>query len=687
VRLPLGWLRDHVPVAAPAEEIAGRLTGAGHAVDGIEEVRGEPVLDLDITANRPDCLSVRGLACEVAALYRLGLSDLSPLLALSESGRPARESLALRNDVPELCRRFTLRVVHGARVGRSPDWMAARLERAGLRPIHNIVDVTNFVMLELGQPLHAFDLGRLRGARLHVRLARDGERLVTLDGVERPLRAGMIVICDAERPASLAGVMGGLDSGITDRTSDVVLEAAWWDPVTIYRTVRTLGISSDAAYRFERGADPEATARAVDRAARLVAEIAGGQVAPGRLDDYPGRREPRRVRLRLPRLALVLGAAVEAAEAADVLRRLGFGVEPGGDGTLEATVPSHREDVRREEDLIEEVGRIVGYDRVPEALPAFASDERGRGAGRDAEREARRALEACGFLEAINYSFVARADDARFSAWPEDVVALSNPMSERADVLRSTLLPGLVLNAAHNANHGAERVRLYEIGRVFRRAAGRDLPEERLHLGLVAAGPAGPCHWSRPPAPVDPFDVKGALEAVLERLRVPPPEPRSGGPGWLEEGTAALTWLVDGTEVAWLGRLALGPAGALGLEAPAVVAEADLGRLLLLPRPPVAYREIPRYPSVSRDLSLVLPRPRSYAQVEATIRAAAGDLVTAVAPFDRYTGEGLPEDTVGLSVRLWFQRPDRTLVSEEVDEAQARIVAALARDLGARLRE
>ena len=292
MKFSLGWLREHVAIGDSAAALGARLTAAGHALDALEVVGDDTLLDLDITTNRPDCLSVRGMAREIAALTRHPLADLEPLLTVAETGRPASAELTLEIDCPELCRRFAARVVRGVTVGPSPGWMAQRLRDAGIRPVNNVVDTTQYVMIELGHPLHAFDRRALRGNTLKVRCARDAETLRTLDGVERRLATSMIVVADAERAVSLAGVMGGQETEIRSSTVDVLIEGAWWDPVTIYRTARALGLQTDASYRFERRADPEVCLNAVTRCARLLAEVAGGKVAPGALDAYPGGTRP-----------------------------------------------------------------------------------------------------------------------------------------------------------------------------------------------------------------------------------------------------------------------------------------------------------------------------------------------------------------------------------------------------------
>ncbi len=687
MKLSLEWLKDHIRTELSAREISERFTAAGHAVDGIEEIEGDTVFDLDICTNRPDCMNARGLARELAAITGEPLTELAPLLELKETGAPAAEQIEIQVHEPDLCHRFMARVVTGVEIGPSPEWLASRLRRVGLRPLNNLVDITNYVMLELGHPMHAFDLSRLRGRRLHIRCARAGERLKTLDGTERTLQDWMILIADGEGPASLAGIMGGGDTEISDSTTDVLLEAAWWDPVTIYRTARALGISSDASYRFERGTDIRGCGAALDRAARLVVELAGGKLARGIVDVYPTKHRPRQVKLRLERLCMLLGMSVQPQEVTTTLQNLGFRMQPQGqEGSWDVEVPSHRGDVCREEDLIEEVGRILGYERVPERLPRFESHEHGRLAGFATRQGVQRLLEAAGFSQAINFSFVSRAADAPFSPCPDDVVPLANPMSVSGEVMRSSLLPHLVANVKHNIHFGTQRVRLYEIGRVFHSVQDAELPREPLHLGLVAAGPTRLPHWSDgTPHHTDVFDLTGAVEQVLAQLRLPTPEARACDASFLENGSG-VAWLLEGKEIARFGLLAGPAAQALDVDCPIHVAEVVLEELLDISVQPLRIKPLPRFPSMVRDLSLVLPQGRSYAEVAAAIRSVDQEMVVGVTPFDRYTGKGLPGGTVGLSVSICFQHPERTLVSDEVDALQCRIVAALESQLGARLR-
>jgi phenylalanyl-tRNA synthetase beta chain len=685
MKFSMAWLREHVAIEEAAAALGARLTAAGHALDGMEVAGDDTLLDLDITTNRPDCLSVRGLAREIAALTQRQLADLPPLLAVAETGRPAAESMSLAIESPDLCRRFVARVVRGVRVGPSPGWMAQRLRDAGVRPVNNVVDATQYVMLELGHPLHAFDLGALKGGALHIRRARAGEALRTLDGVERRLADWMLVVADAERAVSLAGVMGGQETEIRESTLDVLLEGAWWDPVTIYRTARALGLQSDASYRFERRADPEACAAAVNRCARLLADVAGGSVAPGALDEYPGRQVAATALFRPARAAALLGFELSRDEALAALASLGFKVQAGA-ASWQVEIPSHRGDVATEVDLIEEAGRVAGFDRIPEILPLVAAEERGLARAQERVREARQVLEGAGYFEAINMALVSRAEEGVFARDAVTAPALANPMSEKGEVLRTSLLPALVRNAALNARHGAERIRLFEVARVFQSRGDAVLPDERLHLALVASGPVSALDWQAGPTrEADLFEVKGALEAVLAALGAALPEMREDGPPHLRPG-AAVTWSLAGEEVAWFGLLAPAAAAPFELERDAAVAEIDLTPFLALPPAPVQYRPLPRHPGIVRDLSLTVPDGQRYRDIEAAIRAAGGSLVEDVVPFDRFRGKGLRPGISALGVRIRFQHAERTLVSEEIDALQQRIVAALA-PMGIALRE
>ncbi|HEY0782298.1 MAG TPA: phenylalanine--tRNA ligase subunit beta, partial [Thermoanaerobaculia bacterium] len=531
MKLSLAWIGQYVELPAPPKEAADRvaalLTGAGLAVEGIERLADDAVLEVDITTNRPDCMNHLGVARELAVLLDRPLEP--PAVELHESAEPALSAARVEIADPSGCSRFAARVIRGVTIGDSPEWLQERLLAIGHRPINNIVDITNFVLWETGQPLHAYDLAKLAGSCLVVRRAREGEKLVTLDGVSRDLGPGILVIADAERPVGLAGVMGGLDSEVTAETVDILLEGAHFDRKTVRKASRQLGLKTDASHRFERGADLEACGFAVGRASALMAEIAGGSVLAGGIDVRVGSRPERSGPLSLAKLNAFAGAEPEVA-AGDVerwLTGLGFRVAATGDGAWHVTVPSWRyfdfeprrgTDEIYPADLYEEVLRIHGFDRIPEALPAIAGADgpptplqRRRGA-------LRRYLSAAGYAEAINFAFHDPQGDAAYPSLRPGArpLALANPLSERYSVMRRSLVPNLVANARFNQRRGAAVVRLFEVATVFFEQPGAPLPDQPEHVGLVAGGQLG-SPWERQ-ADLDLFDLKGAIDGLAAAL-------------------------------------------------------------------------------------------------------------------------------------------------------------------------
>jgi phenylalanyl-tRNA synthetase beta chain len=672
------WLRQYVSIAEEPARVGERLTAAGFPLDGLEGSGDAAVYDFDIFPNRPDCMSHLGLGREYAALT--GAPLRRPETRLATGGRPTTALAAVVIEAPDLCARYAARCVTGARVGPSPAWLRRRLESIGARPINNVVDATNFVLWETGQPLHPFDLDLLEGRRIVVRRAVAGETLRTLDGVERRLTADMLVIADARRPVALAGVMGGEATEIREATREILLESAWFDPVSVRRTSRTLGLRTEASQRFERGSDPGAVVSALDRAAALIAEVAGGSVSDPALDVHPRREEPRSLHLRPARAGRLLGTAIGEPVMRQALERREFRVEPASDAQWTVSVPSFRRDIEREADLIEEIARHAGYDVIPTRLPLLDVRPPGRGRIEAGTRALRRALQAAGLSEAINYAMAEPGECRLFS---ESVpTALDNPLQAHASHLRTSLLPGLLRNTTHNLNHGLPGCHLFEIGAVFRRGDGRT--HEDLRVALVLAGRAPGSHWSAARREVDLYDARGAVELLGDLLGIPL-DFASDTIRWLAPGTA-LGVRAGGRPAGGLGMLADEVRRRYGIEAPVFAAEIEAGTVLAAAGGERRFAPLPRHPAVRRDLALVVPLGTPYRAIERRIRDA-GDLpIVEVAPFDRYRGAGVPDGCVGLAVQVVFQHPERTLTAEEVQRAQDAIVAALARDLGVRLR-
>jgi len=667
MKVPYSWLRELTGVGAPAADVAATMSVRGFAVEGIDlQPDGDAVLDFEVTANRPDCMSVRGLAREVAAAFGLPLREV-PSLAELRDGQDSAVSIDI--DRPDLCPRYAGALATVA-VGPSPDWLQARLRACGVRPINNVVDVTNYVLLELGQPMHAFDLTRLSGPAIRVRTARPGETLRTLDGLDRKLAPDMLVIADAERPAAVAGVMGGADSEVTSTTTRILLESAYFNPLSVRRTSKALGLKTEASMRFERGADPALPARAMARACALLREIGAGSADGTLLDCHPAPPQARRLRLRRLRLAGLLGVTVPDADVLRILDALGFAPTATADG-WDVDVPTARVDIAREVDLIEEVARHHGFDKIPATFPGLtvappASDPRVAQA-----RQLRHVLTAAGFFEAVTFGFMGEPAAAPFAA-RGDLVAIANPLSETFAVLRPSLLPGLLDGIGHNRRRELADVRLFEIGARFAQASG-----ERRAVAFAWTGAAEPPHWSIAPSPVTFFDAKGIVERVAMALGVPiTVEPSDAD--YLVRGQSAAI-VCGGARLGLVGRVAPAIAEHHGIprEDVVFVAEIDLDGAAGHARAATRVEPLPRFPSVSRDIALLVDDTLPSATLRYTIRAAAPPSLVQVREFDRYQGKGIPDGKVSLAVRLTFRSPERTLTDAEVQSAVDAILGAV----------
>ena len=690
MKLVLSWLRDFVDVTASAEDVAHTLALRGFEVASIQPLADDDaVIDFEVTANRPDALSVLGLAREVATAYDLPLAlpgaeaAVRTRLAALPTGTSDRITVSIEDE--ELCPRYAAAVAQ-VRVRPSPGWLAARLQGAGVRPISNIVDITNYVNLELGQPMHAFDLARIAGAEIRPRRARPGETIRTLDGIERKLEPDMLVIADRERAQAIGGVMGGADSEVSTTTATVAFESAYFKPASVRRTSKKLGLKTEASARFERGADIGGQVVAIQRAIALMQQIDAGEAAGSIVDVYPKPRQPQRLRLRRERLARLLGASVPDAEVGRILRGLGLDVTPAGDG-WDAIAPTFRVDLLREVDLIEEVGRHYGFDRLEATFPVVTRPAQAPDPRIPRDRMVRRVLTSAGFSEAVTFGFIEAKAVDDFQKEPPSVssdrVGIANPLSAKFDTLRPSLLPGLVDAVAHNRRHGRRDVQLFEIGTRFAPSG------ETRSVAVAWTGAGAAEHWSGGAREGDFFDVKGVIEHLCDALGVasrfePIREP------YLVPGQAAAIVVADGprhgARLGVVGQLAPGLADARGLprQDRVFVAEADLD---LMQRVRVTAsdltRPLPRFPFVIRDLSIVVADTLPVEIIRGTILAAGRDLpapLGALSFFDRYQGKGVPPGAVSLSVRLTFQAAERTLTDAEVQHSVETIVASLARE-------
>ncbi len=682
------WLAQYVDLPAHPEELAARLTAAGLAVEGISAGAAhgdDTVLDVDVTTNRPDCMNHFGLAREIAVLY--GTPLRRPPALPAEGVEKNADAARVTIEDFEGCPRFTGRVVRGVKIGPSPEWLRRRLESIGLRPINNVVDVTNFILWELGQPLHAYDFAKLAAGELIVRRARPGERLITLDGVDRELDPEILVIADAERPVGLGGVMGGLESEVTAETRDIFIEGAHFDRKRVRATAKRQGMHTDASHRFERGADPEICGEAVSRAALLIAEIAGGTVLAGVLDERdPARIWNRRGRLDLKKLDAFAGATIDPADSERWLTGLGFGVDRSGGTLWGITVPSWRYfdfQPRPEpphevypQDVYEEVLRVFGLDRIPAALPGIPGADAPRAETLIRRDRVRRQLAASGYTEAIHFAFLDPARDAAFPSLKADAkpIRLTNPISEQLSVLRRSIVPSLVDTARFNQRRGLAAVRMFEIANAFyARPEGLagDIPDQPEHVGLVCGGRLG-SPWERE-VELDLFDLKGALDGLFEafgvRLEVRPAELV----GVLEGNSAEL--VRGGEVVGWFGRVAEEEGYPLYAAeiATAALAGGDVGLQVDLPS---------RFPGVSADFTFTHSLETPWAEIEGLIRETAPPDLVSWQLKDRYRGTGVPEGAVNTTLSFHYNARERSLTQEEVNARQGALNQELERRFG-----
>ncbi len=652
----------------------------------------DEVLEVEVTPNRPDCLSVRGMAREIAAITGAGFDEAEGH-SVPWGTRTVDEDIAIEVRDPDLCPRYAARVIRGVTIGESPLWLKAQLAHAGMRPISNVVDVTNYVLWALGQPLHAFDLRTIAGGRIIVRRAKPGETIVTLDGEHRDLTPDMLVIADAERASVIAGIMGGLDSEITDKTTDILLEGANFNGPSIMRTSSALGLRSEASTRYEKGLDPEMIDDALDMACALFVELCGGEVSVGTIDVRVDPKPKTVITMRLARVAAVLGAEVPATAIVDILTRLGCEVTQIGTD-LSVQVPTFRADLVREIDLIEEIARVYGLDRFPSTLPPRREGRGGLNRDQSARRFVEDVLTGAGLNQVINYSF---GDDK----WPtllklgetdprRLMVAVSNPLSMDQAFMRTILLPGLLETARRNASVRQDMVHIFEVGKVFMQS-GRELPDEPTRIGILVSGKWDEDSWLHAGTGVDYYLVKGLVERIADGLHVPltfgRAEEAGGSPEpFLHPGKSAVVSTSDGTTVGWIGEVHPLTAQAYDLKGAVVAAELDLGVLVAASSDVLMFRDLLAFPPVEQDMALVLDSGVPAASVVAATRAAGGTLLEDVWVFDLYEGAQVGEGKKSLALRLSFRAPDRTLNESEVNALRAKMIDKLRSELGAELR-
>jgi phenylalanyl-tRNA synthetase beta chain len=686
-------LAEFVDVKAAPADLASRLSLAGVAIDSVEESPAGPVLDAEVTANRPDCLGHYGIAREVSAIYRLQLKSLQP--KLTEIAEKAADATSVEIESPELCGRFTARILRGVKVQRSPDWLRQRLEAMGQKSINNVVDVTNYVMFELGQPMHAYDFDKLNERRIIVRRARAGEKLRTLDGIERALTKDMCVISDATRALGVGGVMGGSDTEISFSTRNILLEAAWFDPISVRRTAKALGLRSEASYRFERGADPEMAELASRRAAELIQQVAGGELLAGVVDAYPSREPEKKIHLARKEILRVMGADIPDRDVEGILSALGFhptrvDANRGSDGSLaavwECKQVSWRRDVTRGIDLIEEVARHYGYDKFPPRLPPAKRPAHRLPHAEAQDRLVERAI-ALGYHEIVEIPIVDTERDALFRGDKIQPAVIGNPLAEDASIMRSSGTVSMIRAIEWNLNHGNRDVRLFEIGKKYELRDGA--PVETTVLTLGATGLAREKTIHEAAREFSFADLKGDLDRIGELAGGLEWQP--GGPAWMFPAQAAhfSALKTNGAPLGVAGQLSRRIAEQLKLRQDVYVAELELEPLLTAiesARAALRFVPWPRYPAVERDFSLVLVDGVTFAQVEQTIRALGIAEIQSIHAADLFRGGQIPAGKYSLMIRVVFQSLQGTLTDSQLSDFSSRIVTALEQKLGATLR-
>jgi phenylalanyl-tRNA synthetase beta chain len=702
MKVVYNWLKEFVGVTASPGDIASRLALSGTNIGSIENGAHGAVIDAEVGSNRPDCLGHFGIAREIGAVYKLPLKPIAP--KPSESATKASEAVKVEIQSPDLCGRFTARVIRGAKIQPSPKWLKDRLEASGVASISNVVDISNYVMLELGHPLHAFDYDKVRDHRIIVRKARAGEKIRTLDGIERALDPAICMICDGDgaRAVGIGGIMGGAETEISFSTKNILIECAWFEPIAIRRAARFLKLHTEASTRFGRGADPEMAELASRRAAELILQLAGGELLAGVVDAYPGKRAAKQIQLTRAELLRVMGADVPDKEVESILGALGFAPvridqNRGAAGSVlaawECTQPSWRAEVEREIDLIEEVARVHGLDKFPPRLPAAR-----QGAQRlskfEPETRLRERLIGLGYREILSIPHVAEERDALFRPDGVAPARLANPLSEEAGVLRSTGLVTMAATLEWNLNHGQRNVRLFEIGRHYRLNGAAPVETPILTIGATGEARVKGIVEGENARDYEFADLKGDLDVIGQFASSSSTRGfcwQPGGPNWLHPARVGTISLLEDLKfpIGYAGQLARRVADKFKLRQEIFLAEILLDPIYAAFRAAKEarrYEPLPRFPAVERDFSLLLADGTAFSEVVAAIRGLNIPEAVSIEAADLFRGKNVPAGKYSLLVRVTFQSRDATLTEAQISEFSAKIISALEKNLGAQLR-
>lgn len=682
-------LPDNIPPGKAIVEVISETSPrieieTGHTIKRRSSLSGysDSIFEVGLTPNRPDCLSIFGLARELSALT--GKEAHFPEIKVEEQGTAVEDEIEVDIKEAELCNRYTARVIKGVAIGRSPLWLRKRIESAGIRSINNVVDVTNYVMLELGQPLHAFDLAKIRGRKIVVRKAGMGEQLTTLDGIDRVFSGDELLICDEGKPLAIAGIMGGLESGVTEGTCDILLESAYFSPFAIRKTARRMGIHTESSHRFERGVDPGNTKTALERMVELIRQVAGGEIAEGVVDVNPVKYVEKKILLRADRCSRILGMDISESEIITILEALNMKVSRSDD-VLAVSPPSYRVDIEREIDLVEEVARIKGYSAIGEAnlsgaMPSIRTDS-----SKYDISLLKRFMADSGYGEVINYSFQSpkELDNLRLSQSDplRKTVDILNPISQDLSRMRTTLIPGLMKTAAFNIKKQGRDLMLFEVGKVFAKEDGNF--KEGLRLAALITGDKNKPLWK---SGTDIYDLKGTMENLLALLDVKDYtfSTISDIP-FFHPGRGALAF-TEKKQIGLLGEIHPLVCGSYGIEQKASVFEIDLDVIKNVPKAIASFRDIPVYPYVERDVSFLVDKAASYSDISKKLNNIQNPFIETMDVFDQFEGEGIENGKKSLSVRFRYRSFEKTLTDIEVNEIHESVVTRLVKDLGARIR-
>jgi phenylalanyl-tRNA synthetase beta chain len=672
--LGIGEESDGIMILPASARVGARL---------IDEIGlNDVIFEINVTPNRPDCLSAVGIAREAAAL--LGIKLNYPLLTVAESGEDIHQLAKVELLDREKCPRYSCRVIKNVNIGPSPMWLKSRLEASGVRSINNVVDVTNYVLLELGQPLHAFDYDLIEGRKIIVRAAGDGEVITTLDGVERKLSPEDLLICDGKRPVALAGVMGGANTEVSAGTKNILLESAYFDPSTIRKTSRKTGLKSESSYRFERGVDPNGITKALDRAADLIRELSGGQVAKGSIDEYPVTIEPSLVRLSLNRVNSILGTAIDAGEITRISEGLGFENAASSEGEITLRIPTWRVDITREIDLIEEIARLYGYGRISSTLPAVTMKTEVIDPAKIAVRRFKEIFVSGGFSEAINFSF---EDYELLTLFGKtEALGILNPLSSELAAMRTSLLPGLIRNSVLNLNRQEQNVRLFEIGKIFIPTGEGQLPVEITKLAAAATGRRQPELWDK--EEFDFYDFKNLLDKGFDALSISGSVRfrRATEIGFLHPGKSAVITAGD-EDCGLIGELHPDLSDKLEISKRLYVMELDLDKIAgKFGETRKAFTQLPRFPAVRRDIALIIDEETPVSSILEEIHSLDSKLIEDAEVFDVFTGSPVEKGKKSVAVSLQLRAKDKTLTEDEINKVQDKTIKKLQLALGADLR-